>query len=133
MGKEIVKGCKGVSLALNTLGSMLHTKHEESEWLSIKNHRICAMPPDENGILSVLKLSYEHLPIYLKQCFAFYSLFPKDYEFVEEELIQLWLAQGYIQPSSECHQLDYIVHLYFEELVSRCFFQDVEKDHYDKM
>lgn len=86
-----------------------------------------------NDILLVLKLSYNHLPIHLKQCFTYCSLFPKGYEIAKEVLIQLWMAQGYIQSLDRSLQLEFVADQYFKELLSRSFFQEVEKDRYDNI
>jgi hypothetical protein len=43
-------------------------------------------------------LSYHHLPSHLKRCFMYCSILPEDYEFEEQQLILLWMAEGLIQP-----------------------------------
>ncbi|XP_021281950.1 putative disease resistance protein RGA3 [Herrania umbratica] len=82
----------------------------------------------ENEIFSVLKLSYDQLPPPLKQCFAYCSLFPKDYRFNEVETVQFWLAHGLIQTSKKNEDLEDIGRQYLNDLVSRCFFQDYEEE-----
>ncbi|XP_021625054.2 putative disease resistance protein RGA4 [Manihot esculenta] len=58
-------------------------------------------------------------------CFAYCAMFPKDYEFGKEDLIQLWMAQGYIQSRSQSkdESLEEIGEGYFNELLFRSFFQ----------
>ena len=53
-------------------------------------------------VLSILKLSVDSLrnPM-LKQCFAYCSNFPQDYNFQKDDLIQMWIAQGFIQPNKK--------------------------------
>jgi hypothetical protein len=79
LGKEIVKKCKGVPLAISTIGSLLGSTNSEAEWLSFKNNELSKISQDVTDLFSTLKLSYDHLPSHLKQCFAYCSLFPKDY------------------------------------------------------
>ena len=40
IGKEILKKCGGVPLAIKTLGSLMGLKSRESEWLSVKESQI---------------------------------------------------------------------------------------------
>ncbi|KAF2293052.1 hypothetical protein GH714_035749 [Hevea brasiliensis] len=125
-GQEIVKKCKGVPLAVKTLGSMMRSKISESEWLSVLENDVWKLLESKSDIGPVLKLSYDHLSNYSRQCFAFCAMFPKDYEFDKERLIQLWIAQGYIQSWSTQggnESLEKIGDRYFNELLFRSFFQ----------
>lgn len=40
IGKEIVKKCGGVPLAVKTLGRLLYMKTDEKEWLQIRDNEI---------------------------------------------------------------------------------------------
>ena len=71
------------------------------------------------------KLSYDNLPLPLKQCFAYFALFPKDYEIEKKLLVQLWMAQGYIESSYGNEHLEDIGNQYFEDLLSRSLFEEV--------
>ncbi|XP_023912223.1 putative disease resistance protein RGA3 [Quercus suber] len=124
IGKEIVKKCGGVPLAIKTLGSLMSLKSTETEWSSVKESQIWELPEGENSILLALRLSYHHLPPHLRQCFAFCCIFPKDHELNRDKLIQLWMANGFIpsKESLEPHDVGIII---FNELVWRSFFQDV--------
>ncbi|KAL5737096.1 hypothetical protein ACOSQ2_031884 [Xanthoceras sorbifolium] len=96
LGKEIVKKCGGVPLAVKSLGSMMSGKSDESQWLSVVKSELWTLPPPENSILPALRLSYYNLPSELRQCFAFCAIFPKDFVIEKEFLIQLWMASGFI-------------------------------------
>ena len=76
----------------------------------------------------MLKLSYDKFPIHLKQCFTYSALFPQDYEIEKQLLVQLWIAQGYIQSSNRNEQLEDMGDQYFEESVSRSLLKKVEED-----
>ena len=86
IGEEITKMCNGVPLVIRTLGRILHSKTEESQWLSIKNNKNLMSLRDGNNILLVLKLSYDNLPSHLKQCFTYCALFPKDYKIEKKKV-----------------------------------------------
>lgn len=126
IGKAIVNKCGGIPLAVRTLGSLLCTKTEERDWLYIKDNDILNISQKENDILPILRLSYDQMRSSLKQCFSYCSIFPKDYHIPREELINLWIAQGFVQ-SEESRLLEEIGNEYFNELLSRSFFQDVEE------
>ncbi|XP_058079948.1 putative disease resistance protein RGA4 [Magnolia sinica] len=126
--KEIVKKCGGVPLAAKALGGLMRFKTDEREWLFVKESEIWNIPEEESGILPALRLSYFHLPSHLKQCFAYCSIFPKDHIIDKKKLILLWMAEGFIQPSDGSKQMEDIGGEYFNNLLWRSFFQDVEKD-----
>ncbi|KAK9989507.1 hypothetical protein SO802_029746, partial [Lithocarpus litseifolius] len=128
IGMDIVKKCKGVPLAIKIIGRVLNHKKTEAEWSDIKNIELTNVPKFEDGIMPVLKLSYDHLPPHLKCCFAYCSLFPKDYLIDKLTLVQLWIAQGFIQSAQENLQLEDVADEYFMDLLWRSFFQAVEEE-----
>ncbi|KAM3738934.1 hypothetical protein ACB098_09G167000 [Castanea mollissima] len=126
IGEEIVKKCGGVPLAVKTLGSLLYSKTEEHDWISIRENDIWELEQKEDDILPALKLSYNKLPSYLKECFAYCSLYPKDFRYYKRELIQCWMANGLLKKSNKSTELEDIGEQYLKELLSRSFFQEVE-------
>ena len=63
--------------------------------------------------------------------FTYCALFPKDYKIEKKMLVQLWIAQGYIQSTNGNEQLEDIGDQYFNELLSRSLLEDVKKDDFD--
>ncbi|KAJ8635365.1 hypothetical protein MRB53_009632 [Persea americana] len=127
IGKEIVKKCGGVPLAVKALGSMLCYKSEERDWLYVKDSEIWELSDDDNAILPALRLSYDHLPSHSRQCFAYCAIFPKDYEIKKETLIHHWMGNGFI-PSKRMMVLEDVGHEIFNDLVCRSFFQNIRED-----
>ncbi|XP_058215865.1 putative disease resistance RPP13-like protein 1 [Rhododendron vialii] len=123
IGQKIIKKCKGLPLAARTLGGLLWCKLTEDEWEGILNSKIWELSEERSHILLALRLSYYHLPSHLKKCFAYCSILPKDYEFEEEELVFLWMAEGLIPKQIGQKKLEDLGCEYFQELVSRSFFQ----------
>ena len=128
-GKLIVKKCKGLPLALKTMGDMMSSKQQVKEWETIARSNIGDNDRGEDDILPVLKLSYRHLPPEMKQCFAFCSVFPKDHEMDKEVLIQVWMANGFIQ-EDETMGLEQKGEYVFRNLVWRSFLQDVKQERF---
>jgi len=100
IGLKIVKKCKGLPLALKTMESLLYKKSSVSEWETVLQSEIWAFSKECCDIVPALALSYIHLPSHLKACFVYCVLFPKDYEFKREDLIQLWMTENFPTLSS---------------------------------
>ncbi|KAI5341817.1 hypothetical protein L3X38_009692 [Prunus dulcis] len=130
IGEEIARKCQGVPLAIRTIGRMLYTRDPETEWLAFKNNKLSTIRQEENDILPTLQLSYDVLPSHLKHCFAYCSLFPSDYKIPVENLIKLWVAQGFVKSSNPNECLEDVGYEYYNELVWRSFFQEEEKDEF---
>ncbi|XP_050284767.1 putative disease resistance protein RGA4 [Quercus robur] len=126
IGREIVKICQGVPLAIMSIGHVLYCTETESEWSLVRNNLLANVLEGNHEIFPILKLSYDNLPSHLKSCFAYCSLFPKDYEIDKETVIQLWIAQGFVQSSKKNQQLEDVGDKYFKDLLWRSFFEEVE-------
>ena len=123
IGIDIVKKCRGIPLAVRTIGSLLFSKFEANEWEYVRDREIWNLPQKKEDILPTLKLSYDLMPSYLRQCFALFSLYPKDYEFVNFEVANLWGALGLLGSLKKNMTQD-VANQYFCELQSRSFIQD---------
>ncbi|VFQ79740.1 unnamed protein product [Cuscuta campestris] len=93
LGKEIVNKCGNIPLTIIVIGSLLYGG-DERVWLSICGS--FAKVLIENDVMPILKISYNVLTSPLKTCVAYCAFFPKDYEFSKEELISLWMAEGFL-------------------------------------
>ncbi|KAJ0860304.1 putative P-loop containing nucleoside triphosphate hydrolase, leucine-rich repeat domain superfamily [Helianthus annuus] len=121
-GEGIVKKCKKLPLALIALGTSLRTKKDEDSWKGVLESEIWTSPV-ESEVIPALRLSYHDLSAPLKRLFAYCSLFPKDFLFDKEELILLWMAEGFFQPTPSDSTKEPLGHKFFDELLSRSFFQ----------
>ncbi|KAJ4848840.1 hypothetical protein Tsubulata_037990 [Turnera subulata] len=125
IGRDVIRKCDGLPLAVKTLGSLLRSKRDVKDWEKVLKSPIWEVADDK--ILPALKLSYYYLPSHLKQCFAFCGIFPKDCKISKEELIRLWMAEGLIQ-NREDKEMEEIGEECIQELVSRSFLQQ-SRDH----
>ncbi|XP_057744563.1 putative disease resistance RPP13-like protein 1 [Arachis stenosperma] len=101
IGRKIVKKCDGLPLAAETLGRLLRTKHDVEEWNKILMSDIWEFSVEKSKIIPALLISYFHLSPYLKRCFVYCALFPKDYEFEKDKLILMWIAEDLYQHQRE--------------------------------
>ncbi|XP_071721767.1 putative disease resistance RPP13-like protein 1 [Rutidosis leptorrhynchoides] len=115
--EKVVSSCDGLPLAARILGGLLCSKAPE-DWGEILNSQIWNMHGD---VREVLRLSYHYLPRKLKKCFSYCAVFPQDYEFTEEELVLLWMAEGLIEEGNK--KVIEAGCMCFRELVSRSLFQ----------
>ncbi|XP_022152034.1 disease resistance protein RGA2-like [Momordica charantia] len=129
--EELVKKFGGIPVVARVLGRAVKFEGDYDRWMTILKSIVRTPLQEEKFVLSILKLSVDRLPSSsLKQCFAYCSNFPKDYIFYKEELIRMWIAQGFIQLQQERINLsmENIGDMYFNILLSRCLFQDSVKD-----
>ncbi|KAK5834843.1 putative disease resistance protein RGA1 [Gossypium arboreum] len=127
IGKEIAKQCQGVPLVANVIGGLM-SKIELSPraWLEIQRSGVWGSPESVLKVERVLKLSFDCLSSpSLKKCFAYCAMFPKDYCFKKEELIQLWMAEGFLGTSMAMVDNG---NKYLNELLSNSLFQNVTRD-----
>ncbi|XP_037494820.1 putative disease resistance RPP13-like protein 1 [Jatropha curcas] len=121
IGREIVRKCKGLPLAAKAMGGLLRSKRNVKEWEKVLASSMWDLTND--NILPALRLSYHYLPSHLKRCFAYCAILPKDYHILKDQLIFLWMAEGYLdQPKGNKEAID-LGEEYFHDLMSRSFFQ----------
>lgn len=125
---SIVEKCKGLPLAIVTIGGMMSSKPPlEHIW-----NQMCARLQDElkrnaDHVQAVLNLSYHDMPGHLRNCLLYCSMFPEDYHMSRESLVRLWIAEGSVlaanSPTPET-----IAEEYFMELIRRNMLQVVDND-----
>ncbi|KAJ1687543.1 hypothetical protein LUZ63_018933 [Rhynchospora breviuscula] len=119
IGRKIVSKLKGDLGATKMVGRRLSNKLDLMHWNDIAER-------DWLGDKMKARIwSYQQLPLHLQRCFAFCSLFPKNFGFLELNLIQLWMAEGFINPIDEDTGENYL-----NELVSLFFLEKYVDDGY---
>ncbi|KAJ3676154.1 hypothetical protein LUZ60_003566 [Juncus effusus] len=118
IGKTAVARCKGLPLAAEAIGAALSISYNENHWIKVSENSFWL----ENEVTPAIRVGYDCLPLHLKRCFAYCSLFPKGYIFHKDVLVQLWAAQGFFQAHGSS-SLEEIGGNCFDDLVKKCFFQ----------
>ncbi|XP_044985834.1 putative disease resistance protein RGA1 [Hordeum vulgare subsp. vulgare] len=123
ISKKMVKKLSGSPLAAKVLGGLLNDNKDSSTWNRILDSDFHNIQQGSEGIMMVLRLSYQHLPTHLQVCYRYCSLFHKDYEFTKKELVYLWMGSGLIQPLvDDTTQPEDIGMKYLNTLSEKCFF-----------
>ncbi|KAL8491921.1 hypothetical protein ACS0TY_023499 [Phlomoides rotata] len=130
LGKEMVKRCCGLPLAIRVLGGLLITKYTLRDWQMVYQNIKWYLAKgrghgQQQAVNDVLEFSYHDLPYQFKQCFLFLANFPEDFEIEAEKLYQLWLAEGIIpqdERGEEETMMD-VAERYLAELAQRCMVQ----------
>ncbi|XP_004308339.1 PREDICTED: putative disease resistance protein At1g50180 [Fragaria vesca subsp. vesca] len=133
VGRDMLRQCAGLPLAIIVLAGLLSRKHTVGEWEIVHEnvdvHIRRGTDIDREytghkygGVLWILALSCENLPYRLKLCFLYLSHYPEDYEISVKQLIYFWMAEGFISSTSSVMSED-IAYSCFSELVARCMIQ----------
>ncbi|XP_031091118.1 putative disease resistance RPP13-like protein 3 [Ipomoea triloba] len=95
IGRDIVKKCEGLPLAITVIASLLSkTLEDEEKW---KNVAKSVMGDSNDACSRILYLSYNQLPHHLKACFLYFGVFREDYEIPMKKLVRLWAAEGFLR------------------------------------
>ncbi|CDP20010.1 unnamed protein product [Coffea canephora] len=132
IGQKIAEKCKGLPLAAKTMGSLLRFKDTVQQWQNVLDSKIWQLEEAAVELFPHLYLSYNELSPELKRCFSYCAVFPKDHVIVVEELISLWIAQGYVRPRRRGERLELVGLGYFNNFAMRSFFQEIRdvEDYY---
>ncbi|MFS8025120.1 putative P-loop containing nucleoside triphosphate hydrolase [Helianthus anomalus] len=118
-GMQIVENCHGLPLAVVVIARVLaKDAWNEMFWVEMAYRTGSYIVSDENGCLKTLALSYNHLPLHLRECFLYFGGFPEDYTFQVQRLIWLWMAEGFIQDAGD-RNLEDIADSYLMDLIDR--------------
>ncbi|KAK8934880.1 putative disease resistance protein RGA4 [Platanthera zijinensis] len=98
IGIQIIKKCSGLPLAIKVMAGVLAQKEPNAkEWNKVLNHDAWSAGKLHAELRGALYLSYDDLPSSLKQCFLYCSIFPEDFVFSCEQLVRMWVAEGFIK------------------------------------
>ncbi|RWR73940.1 disease resistance protein RPM1-like protein [Cinnamomum micranthum f. kanehirae] len=128
--KSIVQKCEGLPLAIVTIGGLMLTKEKSSlEWRKVENSLSWQLSNNKKmgGMKNILLLSFDDLSYNLKYCFIYFGLFPEDYQIKEVRLINLWVAEGFIE-EREGQTLEEVAADYIKELTCRSMLQIIQDD-----
>lgn len=97
MGEKMIGYLQKIPFAAKMVGKMLSKNHDHQFWAAIlgKLNRVHA-ECEHLQLSSLLKICYDELKAPLRLCFQYCSLFPDDWKFTSENIVQLWMSQGFL-------------------------------------
>ncbi|PHT81104.1 hypothetical protein T459_14119 [Capsicum annuum] len=123
LAKDMVDKCGGLPLAIVVLSGLLSHKKGLEEWKKVKTQLWQNIKDDSLEISFLLSLSYNDLPTALKQCFLSFGMFPEDYVIYAENIIWMWMAEGFIPRGEE--RMEDVGEGFLNELIRRSLIQSV--------
>ncbi|XP_043725894.1 disease resistance protein At4g27190-like [Telopea speciosissima] len=98
---QVVRKCQGLPLAIIVIGGSLRNKNDPREWRNawkeLSSNKYEIIDDMEESVFKILKFSYDRIKSSnIKKCFLYCALYPEDNEILEKELVQRWLAEGFI-------------------------------------
>ncbi|XWS17445.1 hypothetical protein CRYUN_Cryun33cG0068400 [Craigia yunnanensis] len=113
LANTLARRCVGLPLSLVTIAKAMVCRKNLSEW----RHTIHLLHTDPSEIarmggyvFPLLKISYDSLnDARAQKCFLYCSLFPEDSNIRIDELIDLWIGEGFLDGPNPCDQGEYIV------------------------
>ena len=104
LARIIAQECHGLPLALVTIGRALAGSTAPEEW-KMKAQMFKNQSYESQRLYSVLEWSYDKLPSdTIKSCFIYCSLFPEDHEICCDQLIELWIGEGFLDEFDHIHE-----------------------------
>ncbi|XP_074570392.1 putative disease resistance protein RGA3 [Curcuma longa] len=98
---EIEEICKNISCKLRGSPSAIKIFSELLKIDKLDKHEIEQLQKLEKdndyGMGRLLKMFYHCLPLQLKQCLIYCSIFPEDHKFRRTSLIHIWVALGFVR------------------------------------
>ncbi|KAJ6358312.1 hypothetical protein OIU76_000087, partial [Salix suchowensis] len=120
IGNKIANKCKGLPLVAKVLGGLMQSKRTREEWEDVLSSELWRLDEvDKNKvekkIFLPLLLSYYDLPLVARRCFLYCAMFPKDYVMEKDELVKMWMAQGYLTGTGN-RDMEIVGEQYFQVL-----------------
>ncbi|KAL3497663.1 hypothetical protein ACH5RR_040395 [Cinchona calisaya] len=124
VAQDILRKCKGFPLAIVALGGFLALKDESKvdEWEMVQH----SLEGEEDTVNKIFYLSYKDLPSHINTCLLYMSIFPDDYEIQCHRLIQLWIAERFVEGKGQM-TTEEVAMGYLKELVRRSLVQVTQK------
>ena len=126
------KECKGLPLALATIGRAMAGKNTPQEWeraIQVLKTYPSKLSGMGDHVFPILKFSYDNLPNdTIKSCFLYLAIFPEDHEILSESLVLLWIGEGFFDERDNIYDAFNQGRDIIEHLKTACLFESYKYD-----
>ncbi|KAM3267222.1 hypothetical protein P3S67_032587 [Capsicum chacoense] len=118
VGEKIAQKCDGLPLVLDLIGGVIsRMEKKEALWLEVLNNLSSFIFKDEEEVMKVIQLSYDHLSNHLKLCLLYFASYPKDEVIYFSSLTDLWSDEGLVEPT-DLKSVEEVMDVYVDELIA---------------
>ncbi|CAN4077298.1 unnamed protein product [Withania somnifera] len=125
IGRALVKKCEGLPLAIVALGGLMGSKdRSELKWKEVYDSLSWHISNNNllNEVKTVMLMSFNDLPYYLKNCFLYCCRFPMGEWIGAGRLVRMWMAEGFLEENNSLNPEE-VGKIYLKELISRNLLQ----------
>ncbi|TVU41769.1 hypothetical protein EJB05_15317, partial [Eragrostis curvula] len=120
---NIIKRGGGIPLAIVSIASVLagfKSPEHIDKWETICKSIGSQMEsnPTLEGMRQIVTLSFNHLPLELKGCMMYFSIFPEDFVIRKDWLLCRWIAEGLVLEKRGLTMME-VAESYLDELLNR--------------
>ncbi|VAH11904.1 unnamed protein product [Triticum turgidum subsp. durum] len=117
VGREIAKRLHQSPIAAVIVAGRLGANPNISFWKNVAKLDML------NDTMDALWWSYKQLNPDIRRCFEFCNIFPRRFKLEKDQLVHLWIAQGFVKTSCAVEEMEDVAEGYIHELVSCSFLQ----------
>ena len=108
LAKIVVQECKGLPLALIFIGRSMASRKTPRDWeqaIQLLKSYPAKFTGMGDQVFPILKFSYDHSDNdTIKSCFLYCSIFPEDHDIWNEDIINLWIGEGFLDKFGDLYE-----------------------------
>ncbi|XP_062210615.1 disease resistance protein RPS2-like [Phragmites australis] len=99
LARQVAAECKGLPLAVVTIGRAMSNKRTPEEWAdaldTLKASQLSTTPGSDKSTHALVRFCYDNLDSdMVGECFLTCALWPEDHSISKDELVQCWIGLG---------------------------------------
>ncbi|KAE8789071.1 Disease resistance protein RPM1 [Hordeum vulgare] len=131
VSQKILEKCEGWPLGIIAIASLLANKPSQTkdQWCSVYNSISTGLEINHGvkDMRLILSLSYRDMPLQLRACLLYLSIFPEDQIIGRDDLIRRWIAEDLVRGRQDDNLYE-LGDKYFNELINRSMIQPTDVD-----